>query len=65
MAITCKHPDCGYTVGWEDGKEDRTEHPEGEFYEAGKANRFHGDENDMYVMGCPKCHRTFLNKKRI
>lgn len=66
--ITCAHKDCGYQVGWPEIITDETERlepPEGEFYQVGFANRFHGDKNDLYVMGCPKCKRTFLSDKDI
>ncbi|QIW90725.1 UNVERIFIED_ORG: hypothetical protein GCAPEGMB_00406 [Vibrio phage V07] len=59
--VKCVH--CSYTVGWVG--DERLEHPEGEFYKVGEANRFHGDKNDMFVMGCPRCHKIFLSEEDI
>ena len=68
--ITCKHKDCGYQCGWTHrGGEDNKliEPPEGDFYEVKafitevNASRFHGDNNEMKLLGCPKCHRLFMS----
>ena len=72
--ITCAHSDCGYQVGWTHrGSDDnvRIEPPEGEFFDivadmftTVKATRFHGDENERKVLGCPKCNRIFMSPEK-
>lgn len=65
--ITCPNKACGYQVGWSKEVDitERLEPLEGEFYKVGEANRFHGDKNDMHVMGCPKCRIVFLSEDSI
>lgn len=67
--IVCAHTDCGYSVGHTHRGGDNNkyiERPEGDFYviksnfTAGKAFRFHGDNNEMTVFACPKCRRLFI-----
>ena len=72
--IKCAHKDCGYESGWthRGGNDNKMiESPEGDFYEITAelttvgATRFHGDNNEMKLFGCPKCHRTFITKGEV
>ena len=69
--IKCAHTDCGYSAGWtHKGGEDNKmiDPPEGDFYEITAeftkvgATRFHGNNNELKLLGCPKCYRTFITK---
>ena len=68
--IKCEHKDCDYEAGWthERGDENNlVEPPEGDFYKIVSgyddpiAYRFHGDNNKMELLGCPKCRRIFMS----
>ena len=67
--IKCAHTDCNYEAGWtHEGSSNNKliAPPDGDFYEikAGfetvNATRFHGDNNKMRLLACPKCRRTFI-----
>ena len=68
--IECAHKDCGYITGWthKGGNNQLVAPPEGDFYEITaefttvSATRFHGVDNEMKLLGCPKCHRIFITK---
>ena len=71
--ITCAHKDCGYQVGWTHYGSDENKYlepPEGDFYniraefKTVTAERYHGDNNEMRLLGCPKCCRTFITNKK-
>ena len=68
--IKCEHKDCDYEAGWthENGGEGSLVEPsEGDFYkivtgyDKAVAHRFHGDDNEMELLGCPKCLRLFMS----
>ena len=72
--LRCAHKDCGYECGWTHKggcDNERLEPEEGEFYEIKaefktvEARRFHGDKNEMKLLGCPKCHRLFMSEGDI
>ncbi len=63
--VVCPFEGCGYTVGWISGVAERVDGEFGEFYKGGEATRFHGEENVLHLMGCPKCYKTFLSKEDI
>jgi len=67
--IKCAHKDCGYKHGWTHRGSEENKYidlPEGPFYkikagfETVSASRFHGDKNEILLLGCPKCQRTFI-----
>ena len=68
--IQCAHKDCRYEAGWTHKGGDKNkliDRPEGDFYKITSdyadviACRFHGDNNKMELLGCPKCRRVFMS----
>jgi hypothetical protein len=68
--IKCAHKDCGHEQGWthKGGEYNKfIDLPAGDFYEIFadftkvSASRFHGENCEMKLLGCPKCYRTFIS----